>query len=142
VRSESAQPGSYLFYILFSAFPRGRSGTALLVLRAALGIALFVQGTKCMGADPGVWCGLTVLTGGTLLTIGFLTPLAVVLVGLGAASIGLSWLPSCIPNFFDTRISILLAAAMLVAVLLLGPGAFSVDARLFGRREIIIPPVS
>jgi hypothetical protein len=25
------------------------------------------------------------------------------------------------------------------AVLCLGPGAFSVDARLFGRREVIIP---
>jgi hypothetical protein len=30
---------------------------------------------------------------------------------------------------------------MLVAVIVLGPGAFSVDARLFGRREIIIPPM-
>jgi hypothetical protein len=29
-----------------------------------------------------------------------------------------------------------------VAVVFLGPGAFSLDARLFGRREIIIPPVS
>jgi hypothetical protein len=115
---------------------------ALLVLRAALGIALFVQGAKCVGADPGVWCGITVLLGGGLLTIGFLTPVAVVLVGLGAALVELSWLPFCTPNLFDTRLSILLAAAMLVAVLLLGPGAFSVDARLFGRREIIIPPVS
>jgi hypothetical protein len=29
---------------------------------------------------------------------------------------------------------------MLLALILIGPGAFSVDARLFGRREIIIPP--
>jgi hypothetical protein len=26
------------------------------------------------------------------------------------------------------------------AIALLGPGAFSLDARLFGRREILIPP--
>jgi hypothetical protein len=26
-----------------------------------------------------------------------------------------------------------------VTVALLGPGAFSVDARLFGRREIVVP---
>jgi uncharacterized membrane protein YphA (DoxX/SURF4 family) len=26
-----------------------------------------------------------------------------------------------------------------VALLFLGPGAYSVDARLFGRREIVIP---
>ena len=30
-------------------------------------------------------------------------------------------------------------AAISAALVLLGPGAFSVDARLFGRREIIIP---
>lgn len=30
-------------------------------------------------------------------------------------------------------------AVMSIALLLLGPGAASVDARLFGRREIIIP---
>jgi hypothetical protein len=32
-------------------------------------------------------------------------------------------------------------AAISAALVLLGPGAFSLDARLFGRREIIIPEV-
>jgi hypothetical protein len=39
-------------------------------------------------------------------------------------------------------ISVLIAfnlAAISAAVVLLGPGAFSLDARLFGRREIVIP---
>ncbi|HEX3543577.1 MAG TPA: hypothetical protein VHT31_03545 [Candidatus Acidoferrum sp.] len=31
---------------------------------------------------------------------------------------------------------------MAAAIALLGPGAFSLDARLFGRREILIPPPS
>jgi hypothetical protein len=30
-------------------------------------------------------------------------------------------------------------AAISAALVLVGPGAFSLDARLFGRREIIIP---
>jgi hypothetical protein len=32
-------------------------------------------------------------------------------------------------------------AAISAALVLLGPGSFSLDARLFGRREIIIPEV-
>ena len=40
-------------------------------------------------------------------------------------------MPSC-PLIF--------AGIMAAAIVFLGPGAFSVDARLFGRREIIIPP--
>jgi hypothetical protein len=33
----------------------------------------------------------------------------------------------------------LLSAVMAIAVVCLGAGAFSLDSRLFGRREIIIP---
>jgi hypothetical protein len=40
---------------------------------------------------------------------------------------------------FDAKLPIILAASMLVAIMLLGPGAFSIDARMYGRREIIIP---
>jgi hypothetical protein len=31
---------------------------------------------------------------------------------------------------------------MTIAIVFLGPGAFSLDAYLFGRRELIIPPSS
>jgi len=39
----------------------------------------------------------------------------------------------------------LMACGMIVAAValaLLGPGAFSLDGRLFGRREIVIPPAT
>jgi hypothetical protein len=62
-----------------------------------------------------------------------------VIVGLGALSVGFSVLPEPTPSLFDARLSAILAAIMAAAIVFLGPGAFSLDARLFGRREIIIP---
>ena len=79
---------------------------------------------------------------GVLLLIGLLTPIAGAIVGIGAIGIGFSLLPVCTPNLFNSMLPIAFGAIMLVAIILLGPGAFSVDARLFGRREIIIPPMS
>ena len=78
---------------------------------------------------------------GALLLSGFLTPVAGVLVGLGTLGITLGWLPAATRNLFDTALPAVFAAIMCAAIALLGPGAFSIDARLFGRREIIIPPV-
>jgi uncharacterized membrane protein YphA (DoxX/SURF4 family) len=82
------------------------------------------------------------MAAGAALLAGFLTPIVAIIVGLGAAGVGFSVLPVCARNVFDSFLPILLAATILVAILLMGPGAFSVDARLFGRREIIIPPIS
>ena len=75
-----------------------------------------------------------------MLSVGFLTPIVGALVGLGALGIRLSVLPASAPNLFDTKLPAIQAATMLIAVVLLGPGAFSIDSRIFGRREIIIPP--
>ncbi len=81
------------------------------------------------------------MAAGTLLLIGFLTMPAAAVAGLGAAGVALSLLPACNPMLLDRGLPIVLAATILLAVLLMGPGAVSLDARLFGRREIIIPPV-
>ena len=79
------------------------------------------------------------MAAGASLLVGLLTPVAGVIVGLGALTIGFSILPAPTPNLFDARLSAILAAIMTVAIVFLGPGAFSLDALLFGRREIIIP---
>jgi uncharacterized membrane protein YphA (DoxX/SURF4 family) len=79
---------------------------------------------------------------GASLLIGFLTPVAGVLIGIGAAGIALSWFPAPTPNLFDTGLSCVFAVIMAAAIVFLGPGAFSLDAYLFGRREIIIPHTS
>jgi uncharacterized membrane protein YphA (DoxX/SURF4 family) len=85
-------------------------------------------------------CALSAIIAGLLLTIGLITPVVAFLVVLSAAGVALALLPLCAPYLFDSRVSETFALANLLAVLLLGPGAFSIDARLFGRREIIIPP--
>jgi hypothetical protein len=59
---------------------------------------------------------------------------------LGGVLVALSRSTAPTPVIFDSLLAIVLAATMLIGIILLGPGAFSLDARVFGRREIIIPP--
>jgi uncharacterized membrane protein YphA (DoxX/SURF4 family) len=105
---------------------------------------LIVQGGFYLGEQnptPGAWfVGLMALAGGAMLLVGFLTPIAATLVGLIALCIRLSLLPLCSQCLFDAKVPAIEAATMLIAILILGPGAFSIDSRIFGRREIIIPP--
>jgi uncharacterized membrane protein YphA (DoxX/SURF4 family) len=96
--------------------------------------------TGAGNSTPWTWiAGLLAVAIGLSLFVGFLTPLAGLLVGLGTVGIALSSLPASTANLFDGKLSTALAVTMNAAIVLLGPGAFSVDARLFGRREIIIP---
>src|SRR5882724_6119256 len=53
-----------------------------------------------------------------------------------AAGVALSLLPRSIPNVLGGLPATVFAALMAAAVVLLGPGAYSLDARLFGRREV------
>jgi uncharacterized membrane protein YphA (DoxX/SURF4 family) len=115
----------------------------LLLLRLVFAAALLVQGTYYLyEPDPTpakLMLGLVGLASGALLLIGLLTPVVGVVVGLAAIGIGCSLFPSCTRNLFASYVPLLFAATILSAIIILGPGAFSVDARLFGRREIIVP---
>ena len=87
-----------------------------------------------------VWAfGSLAIAVGASIFVGFLT-----LVASAAATVG--YLMTGVSSFLMTEgnnhIGTLAAcnlAAISAALALLGPGAFSLDARLFGRREIIIP---
>ncbi len=83
--------------------------------------------------------GALAVAAGAALIAGFLTPVAAALTGLSATGIWISIIPAPYPSLFS-RPCIALLVAIAAAIFLLGPGAFSLDARLFGLREIIIPP--
>jgi len=140
-------PGRFALQRLYSTFPGGRPGVGLLLLRAAVGLSAAAGGIFCLSgpfnSSLEKWLlGLVLIVSGTVLTAGFLTPIAVLLVGFCFLGIALSWFPTPSWALHDVK---LLAAGMIIAAValaLLGPGAFSLDGRLFGRREIVIPPPS
>jgi len=82
---------------------------------------------------------LLMVASGTLVLIGYMTPLAAMVGGLLSVATWMPWFPAPGPSVFLTRLAAILTAAIAIAIVCLGPGAFSLDARLFGRREIIIP---
>ena len=75
---------------------------------------------------------------GISLLAGFLTPIAATL--LSTAGVWILIASLAVPSALMSKAFVALLAAAAAAIVLLGPGAFSIDARLFGWREIIIPP--
>src|SRR5437660_479790 len=126
-----------------SAFPGGWPGVGLLLLRAAVGITAVIQGAVYIGRDNptlATWTiSLVAIASGSALLIGFLTLVAGVMVGLATVFLSISSFPAATPNLFDASLPTILVVVMATAVVFLGPGALSLDARRFGRREIIIP---
>jgi hypothetical protein len=127
----------------FSTFPSGWPGIGLLVLRVAIGGAMIAEGAACLAtserATTWAWTVglLAVISGGSLL-VGFLTPIASALAALTSVAIS-ARPPATLPSTFHATLLIVLVGMVAAAIGLLGPGALSIDARRFGRREIHIP---
>jgi putative oxidoreductase len=118
---------------LFSSFARGWPGVGLLVLRVAAGSSLIARSILVLGNTSTFGTGffqLFIATAGLLLIAGLWTP-------VGAAVMVLLELWRIILRYGDPASNILLGT-LAFAIALLGPGAWSVDARLFGWKRIEI----
>jgi putative oxidoreductase len=115
---------------LFSTFPEGWPGAGLAFLRAVTVLPLVQHGIA--GHWPASQPLVVVATGAAaLLLAGLWTPVAGVLMAVAELSFAFSH-----PADPWTH---LLVGALGVALAMLGPGAWSLDARLFGRKRIQIP---
>ena len=87
-----------------------------------------------------LWClAAVMLTSGAFLLAGLMTPLVAAIVAAVGVGIALSVIPSPSQTVLDGYLGIVNLIVLSIAIVLLGPGAFSLDARMFGRREIPIP---
>lgn len=117
---------------LFSTFPCGLPGAGLVLLRAVAAIPLLYRGLLTLGSSSPVFVDLVTAGAAILLLIGLWTPIAGVLIAI--VEVGLAVLNAAEP-WMHVR-----AATLGLALAMLGPGGCSLDARLFGRKQIKIPP--
>ena len=114
-------------------FPGGWPGAGLLVLRVAAAIPLMLSGSLDLRGVPhslGYATQFIAVSDGVLLLVGLWTPVAGTL-----KTVIEVWI---ILSSGDAMVAHLLRAMLGVSLVMLGPGAWSVDARLFGRKRIDI----
>jgi len=105
------------------------------LLRMLVGVTLIAQTvtqvrSSELSASGWLFASLILVGAGSLL-LGFVTPVTAIFIGLASITFGFS-------SLAQTVDIVVLSAA----IALLGPGSFSIDARMFGRREILIPNAS
>jgi putative oxidoreductase len=114
-------------------FPDGWPGVGLLLLRVAAAIPLMFNSSLDLRGVSHSWFHATqfaAISIGGLLLAGLWTPIA------GALKTVIEvWL---LFSSADAAVAHLLRAVLGLSLVMLGPGAWSVDARLFGRKRIDI----
>jgi hypothetical protein len=104
---------------------------------AARGIGQFsAHGDLSLGVGLGA---LALALSGALLVAGCFTPIASLAVASYGVGMLLSWFPAPAATLLDSKLANGQLIVISAAVAFLGPGAFSFDSYLFGRREIVIP---
>jgi hypothetical protein len=118
---------------LFSMFPQGGPGLGLILLRLTVaGTFLFKFWTRS-GALVPTYILFGVVVAALSLGIGIFTPIICALICV---------VESCYVVQAGTAGAIVNLSGILnaVALALLGPGAYSIDAWLYGRRVVVVPP--
>jgi len=110
-------------------FPRGAPGFALLLLRVSLASSVLLSA----GGEPHreAWILALAFALGTALCVGFLTPIAALL------TIPVYLVETAGPSIVPA--AVLTPVLQAVALSLLGPGSYSIDAYRYGRRVVVLP---
>jgi putative oxidoreductase len=116
---------------LFSTFPNSWPGLGLLILRFASGlsVAAAAHGAGDLAGTASLFARSAVGGAAVMIWIGLWTPLAAV---AGAA---IQIIIIIFGHQFNSSLVVFAGASLSLAML--GPGAWSLDARLFGRKRII-----
>jgi len=116
-------------------FPAGWAGAALVLLRVSVCATLIADGAACCGSGAPSWLLNGVLVPVFFVLVGLFTPYVCFVCCLFQLSV---FFFSGAFHPFHLLISALNAAVLAV----LGPGAYSIDARIFGRRIVTLDPSS
>jgi len=119
---------------LFSTFPNSWPGGGLFLLRLTLAVPAAVDALLMLLPVHSAWeatIGVVSIVTSTLVLLGLWTPYA-------AATLGVAQLSPLLFDGFpvETQVS---RAAIAISLVMLGPGAWSIDRRLFGRKRIDLP---
>jgi hypothetical protein len=117
---------------LFSMFPSGRPGIGLMVLRFCLVSMLLLHASRFGPILSLPWMTPVLLLIAAALCIGVATPHACLLSCAAEIVFALT------TTGFDATV-LIATIPVAAAIILLGPGAYSLDAHIFGRRVIVLP---
>ena len=117
----------------------------MLLLRGSVGGLAAATGVLCLSGSlervPAVWAtGLGLAVSGAALLVGLMTPYASLLLALSLLAGLFSTTPAFLIGLFGANHFVGVLVLISIAIAFLGPGAYSLDGYLFGRREIVIPP--